>query len=74
MEIEELYMELWQVSNYLQETDYVAEKLAEVTAEWAETGDNTKVIEMRKYYADVLKERQIKRQRKKELENLLKVE
>lgn len=67
-------IELEECLQYLRDTDYIANKLAEAESEFIETGDNTEVLALRQHYSDELANRKIKRERIKELENLLKVE
>lgn len=66
--------ELEECLQYLRDTDYIANKLAEAESEYIETGDNTEVLALRQHYVNELATRKIKRERIRELENLLKVE
>ena len=66
--------EIQECLKYLRDTDYIANKLAEANAEFIAVGDNTEVLALREHYAEELANRKIKRERIRELENLLKVE
>lgn len=59
---------------YLRDTDYIANKFAEVEVEYIATGDNTEILALRERYAEELATRKNKREKIRELENLLKVE
>ena len=65
--------ELQECLRYLRDTDYIANKLAEAESEFIETGDNTEVLALRQHYSNELANRKIKREKIRELENLLKV-
>jgi hypothetical protein len=73
-EEEKAEIEIQECLKYLQDTDYITNKLAEAEADYIATGDNTEVLVLREHYAEELTTRKNKRERIRELENLLKVE
>ena len=66
--------EIQECLQYLQDTDYITNKLAEAEAEYIATGDNTEVLALREHYAEELATRKNKRARIQELEKLLQQE
>ena len=71
---EETLMQIQECLQYLKDTDYITNKLAEAESEFIETGDNTEVLALREHYSEELATRKNKREKIRELENLLKVE
>lgn len=60
------------LTEQLQKTDYIANKLAEANAEYIVTGDNTNVLALREEYKVELQNRASWRQEINKLENTLK--
>lgn len=63
--------EIENLKQQLASTDYITNKLTEAIAKYIETGDNTKLVELSKKYESQLEERQLWRERIRELEKLL---
>lgn len=67
----ELYeQEIRELKQKLEDTDYVANKLAEANAKYIESGDKTEIEQLLKQYVDVLKQRKQWRERVNKLQSL----
>ena len=67
-EKELVQQEIQELNQKLLDTDYIANKLAEAVSKCIATGDNTEVIELRTKYSKQLEDRQLWRDRIKELQ------